>query len=886
MSLDTRYKILEKIGSGSFATVYRAKDNELGREVAIKQLHSEFLADAGRLDRFWQEAQLLASLQHPNIVTIFDIVRERGWLVMELMQSSLATRLAGRQVDLRALRASLAHCLRALKYLHAQGIIHGDIKPANLMIDIRRRVKLGDFGLARRVANAEGSLLKGTTKYMAPETVSDDFGDVGPQSDLYSLGFTAYDLMCGENFDELFPGLNAKGRNQQLAWMMWHAAPDRVLPDIDRVLEGVPPDVAKVVQKLTQKDPALRYKTADEALSDLQIDLKMIGTQGGGEADEPAPDEGRRRRLIAIGALGASVLMSAAMLFMGGGNTGKQTVHKSHGLIREVIADQNEFVVQDLETGALEPFKVPRKQRIFLLNTKNNIQLKELLPGDHVELDVDKHQPDLAVNVIVDRPVPTRGTLKTMNLTDSRIVLGMEEGNTRDDLPVRIPETAKLKLNGQDIKLRDLQLGDRLEITHLTEPGAAKGRVLNSLLARRTTTTVGFVSQFDAASSLLTIQIGQGASAGSVTLPVAKKCAVKLNGSERQAGASGQAEQPVTVASLKPGDRVSLTHDTDVVEITATRNLQFEGTLHSVSSDSSALTLVLATGERKQLSVDRSCEITLAVERVQLLDLRQFDNVRATYVEEADGNLKGVTIDARRPSQADRWTVVIGTQGYSDATLSPLTTALNDARLVQGMLVSRYAVSEQRAALLIDAKKLEWERQLSETLASARPQTQVLICVIGHAYVGDDGRVYLAPKDFDFANMPTTGIALDWLAEKLNECSSKDKLLVLDVTPAVSGKDAKRQRAGNELLDKLKMPIQSTHVLVSCETGEQSRVWTEKQHGLFAWWLAEGLQGAADTDRDLHLTPDELFGYLLNQSATAKARVFADQTPVMVAPMP
>jgi len=887
VSLDTRYKILEKIGSGSFATVYRAKDNELGREVAIKQLHSEFLADEGRLDRFWQEAQLLASLQHPNIVTIFDIVRERGWLVMELMQSSLATRLAGRQVDLRALRASLAHCLRALKYLHAQGVIHGDIKPANLMIDVRRRVKLGDFGLARRVANAEGSLLKGTTKYMAPETVSDDFGEVGPQSDLYSLGFTAYDLMCGENFDDLFPGLNAKGRNQQLAWMMWHAAPDRQLPEIDRVLEGVPPDVAKVVQKLTQKDPALRYKSADEALSDLQIDLKLIGGQSGGDtSDESPPDDGKRRRLIAIGALAASVLLSSAMLFMPAGNAGNQTVHKSHGLIREVVADKNEFVVQDLETGTLEPFKVPRKQRIFLLNTKHNIQLKELLPGDHVELDVDKQQPDLAVNVIVDRPVPTRGTLKTLNLSESRIVLAMEEGNTRDDLPVRIPEVAKLKLNGQDTKLRDLQLGDRLEITHLTEPGAAKGRVLNSLIARRTMTTIGFVNRFDAEPSMLAIQIGQGASAGSLTLPVAKQCKVKLNGLDQLVGAGGQSGQPVTVESLKPGDRVSLTHDTDITEITATRSLSFEGTVQKISDDGARLTMSLASGERKEIAVERSCEITLAVERVQLLELRQFDNVRASYTEAADGELKATTIDARRPSQTDRWTVVIGTQGYTDTTLSPITTALNDARLVQGMLLSRYAVSDQRGALIIDAGKRDWERQLIETLSSARPQTQVLVCVIGHAYVGEDDKVYLAPKDFDFANMPATGVALDWLAEKLNECSSKDKLLVLDVTPAATGKDVQKQLAGTALLDKLKTPFQSTHVIVSCEQGQQSRVWTEKKHGLFAWWLSEAIQGAADTDRDLHLTAEELFGYLQQQSTTAKTRVFAEQTPVLVGPTP
>ena len=880
MSVDTRYKILEKIGSGSFATVYRAKDEELGREVAIKQLHSEYLADPARLDRYWQEAQLLASLQHPNIVTIFDIVRERGWLVMELMQSNLATRLAGRQVDLRALRASLAHALRALKYLHSHGIIHGDIKPSNLMIDVRRRIKLGDFGLARRVNNAEGSLLKGTTKYMAPETVSDDFGDVGPQSDLYSLGFTAYDLMCGPNFDDLFPGLNAKGRNQQIAWMMWHAAPDRHLPEIDRVLEGVPPDVAKVVQKLTQKDPALRYKSADEALSDLQIDLKLVGSQGGEAPEEAPPDDGKRRRLIAIGALAFSVLMSAAFLMFPGGNNGKIEVKKSRGLIREVVIDKHEFVVQDLNTGALESFKVPRKQKIFLLNEKKNILLRELLPGDHVEMDIDKKQLDLAVNVLVDRPVLTHGTLKDLNLPDSRVILSMEEGNTRDELPVRVPAAAKLKLNGVDVKLRDLQVGDRLEITHLSEPGEAKGRVLNSLMARRTMTTVGFVTRFDADQSKLTIQIGQGPSASSLTLSVAVPCKVKLNGVDQQDG------QPITAASLMSGDRVSLTHDTEVVEIAATRSLQFEGTVQALSNTDDRLTVLLANGQGRTLVVEGKCEITLALERVNLNELRQFDNVRVYYSEAADDVLKAVTIDARRPVQTDRWTVVLGTQGYSDATLSPLKTTLNDARLVHGMLRSRYAVSEQRGALLIDAPKKDWERQLIESLTSARPQTQVLIYITGHAYLGDDDRVYLAAKDFDFDNMPANGLPLDWLAEKLNECSSKDKLLVLDVTPAVMGKDAQRQLAGKALLGKLKTPLQSTHVIVSCDVGQQSRVWTEKQHGLFAWWLSEALQGAADTDRDLHLTPDELFNFLKQQSETAQAKVFADQTPVMVAPMP
>ncbi|MCA9069228.1 MAG: serine/threonine protein kinase, partial [Planctomycetaceae bacterium] len=157
MDLDSRYELLELIGKGSFAKVYRARDKELGREVAIKQIHEQYLDDPKQLERFWQEAQLLASLSHPNIVTIYDLHRERGWVIMELMQASLGQRFGNRQMPIASVRTTLAHGLRAMKYLHSCGIVHGDIKPSNLMIDSPRRIKIGDFGLARRVSDDDGS---------------------------------------------------------------------------------------------------------------------------------------------------------------------------------------------------------------------------------------------------------------------------------------------------------------------------------------------------------------------------------------------------------------------------------------------------------------------------------------------------------------------------------------------------------------------------------------------------------------------------------------------------------------------------------------------------------------------------------------------------------
>src|SRR5918994_6520241 len=106
-----RYEILALIGSGDFAAVYRARDLELGREVAIKQIHQQYLNDPRRLERFWREAQLLAKLEHPHVMTIYDIVRPRGWLVLELMQGTLLDASKGQPIDLNQLRAALVGSL-------------------------------------------------------------------------------------------------------------------------------------------------------------------------------------------------------------------------------------------------------------------------------------------------------------------------------------------------------------------------------------------------------------------------------------------------------------------------------------------------------------------------------------------------------------------------------------------------------------------------------------------------------------------------------------------------------------------------------------------------------------------------------------------------------
>lgn len=872
-----RYQLLEKIGTGSFATVYRARDLELGREVAVKQLHDQYLADPEKLTRYWHEAQLLAALQHPNIVTIFDLVRDRGWLVMELMQGNLGDRLQGRQIDLRALRATLAHGLRALKYLHSQGIVHGDIKPGNLMIDSRRRVKLGDFGLARRVADDKGSLLKGTTRYMAPESVSEDFGDVGPASDLYSLGFSAYELMCGPHFEDLFPGLNATGRNKQVAWMMWHAAADRRLPEITRVLEGVPPDLAVVIQRLTEKDQALRYKTADEALSDLKVDLKLVGGGSGDVADD-TPTTDPKRVWLAGGALAVSLLLSAAMLFWPGDDSTGKPPTTSFATVHSIEPEARRLTVQDPDSGALEEFELDRKQRIYLTNEERNILLRDLLPGDRLELEHDLKDQTHIVGITVDRPVLSEGFVRAIDPTQPILSVTLADKSLHDELMVRVPKSAKILLNGQPVSLALVQPQDRLELTHIADRSNRKGRVADTIHAKRLTTWVGFLKQIDVEQRQLTMEATRGEGGGVLTLPAMSTCPITLNGNESLSGLK------LTLGDLRPGDRLSIQHDTEIRRIAATRSEKVSGLLAELNHEKRDLVLTENTGGRHGMLIRPDCEITLGLERITWDELRRFDDAQVSYSIRSDGNWEATQIDARRPPQTDRWTLTIGVQNYSDAAIPRVTTAIPDAQRFHTALRQRYAVPDSRGFLVLDPTREVLRQRLEDLLRTATRQTQVIVTIFAHAMIGADDRVYLLPTEARSGDPATTGVALDDIAAAFNACPSADKLLLLECPPAGSVVDPQRTIVGPALLDGLQTPFTSTTVVVSCGQGQQNRIVPTSQAGYFGTLLVEAFNGAGDADRDIHITPQELADYLHTASAESATKLGGVQTPEVISP--
>lgn len=260
-----KYHILEEIGRGGFATVYRAEDTALGREVALKVLDPLLMRDQAFVTRFQREARAAARLEHPQIVPIYDVgaSEERLFIAMRLVRGgSLARVLAeGKRYSWEEMLQLLRQVGDALRYAHAEGVIHRDIKPDNILLDERSGALLSDFGFARLVGTSSmtqsisGGIV-GTPAYMAPEIWED--AEATPATDVYALGCVVYEMLTGK---PLFGG------STPMAVMRAH---DQGAHLPQEWTAEVPQELGKVLQRAVARKADGRYATVPEFLSALE----------------------------------------------------------------------------------------------------------------------------------------------------------------------------------------------------------------------------------------------------------------------------------------------------------------------------------------------------------------------------------------------------------------------------------------------------------------------------------------------------------------------------------------------------------------------------------------------------------------------------------------
>ncbi|MCU0708754.1 MAG: serine/threonine protein kinase [Pirellula sp.] len=259
------YELLEEIGRGGMGVVYRAQQLSLNREVAIKMILRDRLASDTERIRFFAEAKATAQLQHPGIVPVYDVgeIDGRPYFAMQFLRGkTLLELITTGQLDQREAARHLEKITRAVQFAHASGILHRDIKPSNILIDESGEARLTDFGLAKQTDSAESltrtGVVLGTPTYMSPEQASGRMGEIGPASDIYSLGSVLYHALTGR------PPFTAKSTMDVLLQVLEQDPPNPRLidPKIDRDLE-------MIVVRCLQKPPELRYASAQALADDL-----------------------------------------------------------------------------------------------------------------------------------------------------------------------------------------------------------------------------------------------------------------------------------------------------------------------------------------------------------------------------------------------------------------------------------------------------------------------------------------------------------------------------------------------------------------------------------------------------------------------------------------
>lgn len=366
-----RYELLEKIGDGGMAVVYKARCRLLNRFVAIKILKPEFAKNPDIIESFRRESQAAAGLSHPNIVGIFDVGREGNlhYIVMELIEGQTLSKMIEKEgpIEYHKVIDITKQIASGLSYAHKHHIIHRDIKPHNILMTPDGVAKIADFGIAKAMSESidddSEEMVMGSVHYFSPEQARG--GYVDEKSDIYSLGIVMYEMLTGRvPFDAETP--------VQVALM--HINEQMIPPS--RYVPTIPPRLEAIILKATAKVQVSRYANVDEIIKELDK-IELISAVVGEEAvapeirkaDRTALDkqkkeaaaekkkrnkknsEGNSRKYIIIGAVLLAAVAVIASIFVFGGGKGKVVVPDLRGYTYEEAEQELESLGLEIEKG-------------------------------------------------------------------------------------------------------------------------------------------------------------------------------------------------------------------------------------------------------------------------------------------------------------------------------------------------------------------------------------------------------------------------------------------------------------------------------------------------------------------------------------------------------